>query len=117
MSNRLIHSVRTSLLHAKQKWPAIISSALWPFWIGPPKWDPRSRVLVYLGHSPHHAGNVAQVLNLQTGHVSQQYHLVLDDKFTTVPYIDSAETPLNWTTLVAECSEWATDEAFTITST
>eukprot|EP00957_Ditylum_brightwellii_P109563 8356090-Ditylum_brightwellii.AAC.1 len=25
--------------------------------IGPPKWDPYSRAGVYLGHSPHHAGN------------------------------------------------------------
>eukprot|EP00957_Ditylum_brightwellii_P195247 14874505-Ditylum_brightwellii.AAC.1 len=27
--------------------------------VGPPKWDHRSRVGVYLGHSPHHAGNIA----------------------------------------------------------
>eukprot|EP00957_Ditylum_brightwellii_P072252 5492254-Ditylum_brightwellii.AAC.1 len=36
--------------------------------IGPPKWDPRSRAGVYLGHSPVYAGNVALVLNLHTGH-------------------------------------------------
>eukprot|EP00957_Ditylum_brightwellii_P032465 2460252-Ditylum_brightwellii.AAC.2 len=85
--------------------------------IGPPKWDPRSRAGVYLGHSPHHAGNVALVLNLQTGHVIPQYHSVYDDGFTTVPYIDSAETPPNRATLVAEHSERATGDAFTITAT
>eukprot|EP00957_Ditylum_brightwellii_P114573 8736312-Ditylum_brightwellii.AAC.1 len=81
--------------------------------IGPPKWDPRSRSGVYIGHFPHHAGNVALVLNLQTGHLSLQYHLDFDDEFTTVLYIDSAETSPNWAILVAENSEKATDEAFT----
>eukprot|EP00957_Ditylum_brightwellii_P076868 5842871-Ditylum_brightwellii.AAC.1 len=46
---------------------------------GPPKWNPRARAGVYLGHSPVHAGNVALVLNLQTGHVSPQYHIVFDN--------------------------------------
>ena len=55
---------------------------------GTPKWEPRARAGVYLGHSPSHAGNVALVLNLQTGHVSPQYHLVFDDDFSTVPYLD-----------------------------
>ena len=30
---------------------------------GPPKWEPRSRIGVYLGHSSFHAGSVARVLN------------------------------------------------------
>ena len=33
--------------------------------IGTPKWDPRSRAGIYIGHSPNHAGTVALVLNLQ----------------------------------------------------
>eukprot|EP00957_Ditylum_brightwellii_P157461 11983970-Ditylum_brightwellii.AAC.1 len=32
--------------------------------IDPPKWDPCFRAGVYLGHSPHHDGNVALILNL-----------------------------------------------------
>eukprot|EP00957_Ditylum_brightwellii_P144229 10989028-Ditylum_brightwellii.AAC.1 len=63
---------------------------------GPPKWEPRARAGVYLDHIPIHAGNVALVLNLQTGHVSPQYHIVFDNEFTTVPYLDSDETPPNW---------------------
>eukprot|EP00957_Ditylum_brightwellii_P094757 7215906-Ditylum_brightwellii.AAC.1 len=50
--------------------------------------DLQSRAGVCLGHSPCHAGIVALVLNLQTGHMSLQCHLVFDDEFTTVPYID-----------------------------
>eukprot|EP00957_Ditylum_brightwellii_P141676 10793520-Ditylum_brightwellii.AAC.2 len=54
-----------------------------------------SRVGVYLGHSPVHAGNVALALNLQTVHVSPQYHVGFDDEFTTVPYLQSDEEPPN----------------------
>ena len=38
---------------------------------GPLKWDPRSRLGVYLGHSQAHASNVALVFNIYTGRVSQ----------------------------------------------
>ena len=85
--------------------------------IGPPKWDPRARTGIYLGHAPTHAGNMALVLNLQTGHVSPQYHIVFDDEFTTVPYLQSTEAPPNWEYLVANHTEKATDEAFSIAST
>ena len=61
---------------------------------GPPKWEPRSRIGVYLGHSPFHAGSVALVWNPTTGHVSPQYHVVFDDDFTTVPYMASGTIPV-----------------------
>eukprot|EP00957_Ditylum_brightwellii_P175236 13340828-Ditylum_brightwellii.AAC.1 len=64
--------------------------------IGPPTWDPKARAGIYLGHSSFHAGNVALVLNLQTGHVSLQYHVDFDDEFSTVPYLQSSEPPPNW---------------------
>ena len=48
---------------------------------GLPKWEPRSWIGVYLGHSPFHAGSVALVFNLTTGHVSPQYHVVFDNDF------------------------------------
>ena len=163
MNKKLSHGTRTSLLHAKRKWPDVISTILWPFcynnveerqnnlylnadgmspieillghkeeiaaedfhtWgcsvfvlhsslqsgndIGPPKWEPRARSGVYLGYSPAHAGNVALVFNLQTGHVSPQYHVVFDDEFTTVPYLQSTEAPPNWADLVENHTENAT---------
>ena len=49
-----------------------------------PKFDPRCRMGVYLGHSSEHASNVALVLNPKTGIISNQYHLVFDDKFKTI---------------------------------
>ena len=66
---------------------------------GTPEWEPRARTGVYLGHSPAHAGNVASVLNLTTGNVSPQYHVVFDNEFTTVDYPESEEIPLLGKTL------------------
>ena len=49
-----------------------------------PKWDPRSTVGMNLGYSPKHASTVPLVLNVETGAISSQFHLVFDDLFTTV---------------------------------
>ena len=73
---------------------------------GLPKWEPRSRAGVFLGHSPTHAGNVAMVLHLQTGHVSCQYHLVFDDTFSTVPHLRNHTKPPNWHYLVETCTKF-----------
>ena len=153
---------RTLLLHAKRKWPHVISTVLWPYavqaivarhntlsldksglsplekftgitddtlptnfhtWgcpvfvldaanqgaIGTPKWEPRSHTGIYLGHSPCHAGSVSLVLNLKTGMVSPQFHVVYDDEFTTVAYLSSAEPPPNWVHLCQHAIEHSTD--------
>jgi Reverse transcriptase (RNA-dependent DNA polymerase) len=48
------------------------------------KWTERSRVGLYLGTSPRHSKRVALVVNLQTGHVSPQFHITFDDNFETI---------------------------------
>eukprot|EP00957_Ditylum_brightwellii_P204894 15341264-Ditylum_brightwellii.AAC.1 len=75
-----------------------------------------SRASVYLGNSTVHDGIIALVLNLQTGHVSSQYHIVFDDEFTNVPYLDSAEAPPNWIDFIKNHTECATEESFNIAS-
>lgn len=40
-----------------------------------------------MGHSPHHSRDISLVLDLTTGDVSPQYHLVLDKAFATVSEI------------------------------
>ena len=147
MIGLLTRGARTSLLHAKQRWPQAITTILWPYalkstcdtynqlhldehgaspeskfasvdcapvlsnrhpWGCPvfvliskaqdgkaPKWDPRSRVGIYLGHSPTHAGSVAMVLNPKTLHVSPQYHVVFDDNFSTVASMANGTIPEN----------------------
>ena len=61
-------------------------------------------------HSPFHAGNVALVWNPTTGRVSPQYHVVFDDDFTTVPYMEAGTLPPNWEDLVHHSCETATAE-------
>ena len=70
-----------------------------------PKWNPRSNAGIFLGHSPDHASNVALVLNLTTGLVSPQYHVVFDDGFSTVDFIRSQKEPSNWENLCKFHSE------------
>jgi hypothetical protein len=77
-----------------------------------PRWDPRSRLGVYLGHSPFHAGSVSLVLHLTTGHVSPQYHVVFDDDFSTVENLRLGTVPTNWTELNLTQTEAATDDNF-----
>jgi hypothetical protein len=81
---------------------------------GPPKWEPCSRIGVYLGHSPFHAGSVALVFNPKTGQVSQQYHVIFNNTFSTVPYMDAGTVPPHWEDLLKYSSKKATDEEFSL---
>ena len=84
---------------------------------GPPKWEPRSRIGVYLGHSPFHARSVALVWNPNTGRVSPQYHVVFDDDFSTVTFMETGKIPTNWEDLVKYSSERATTKYVTFSDT
>ena len=48
------------------------------------KWNPRSRLGIYLGQSPIHNQNVALVLDIESGYVSPQFHVKFDTSFHTV---------------------------------
>ena len=76
---------------------------------GLPKWEPRSRLGVSLGHSPDHASNVALVLDPRTRLVSPQYHVVFDDSFSTVDHLKNNTTPPNWEDLCHNHTEFFVD--------
>ena len=80
------------------------------------KWDPRSRMGIYLGHSPCHDGNVVLILNLKTVYVSPQFYMLFDDIFLTVPYMAANEVPPNWSLLVQK-SESSCPEDYDLTKT
>ncbi len=65
-----------------------------------PKWEPRGRMDIYVGRFPSHASNVGLILNPCTGHVSPQFHVVYDDYFATVPYLQTTTVPPHWVELV-----------------
>ena len=82
--------------------------------IGLPKWEPQSNICVYLRHSLFHAESVALVYNPSTGHVSPQYHVVFDNDFTTVPYMEAGMIPPHWSDLLQSSSELASKQAFNL---
>ena len=53
-----------------------------------PKWDPRSRQGKFVGYSKDHATNAGLILNVTTGFMSPQYHVLYDDSFESVPGCD-----------------------------
>jgi hypothetical protein len=55
---------------------------------------------IYVGPLLSHASNVTLILNLCTGHVSLQFHVVYDDDFTTMPYLHTATISPHWAELV-----------------
>ena len=81
---------------------------------GPPKWDPRARLWVYLVHYPSHTGSVALFMNPKTGLVSLQFHLVFDENFETVPHLRAGTVPENWADLVTNSREKSTEGFYDI---
>ncbi len=64
-----------------------------------------------LGHFPFHAGSVVRVFNPKTARVSPQYHVIFDENFSTVLFMERGEVPPNWDNLCKICTESATDES------
>ena len=57
-----------------------------------PKWQARARRGQYLGVSPDHSSTIGRILNLRSGFISPQYHVIYDDLFSTVPNAESGGT-------------------------
>ena len=68
-----------------------------------PCWQPRSHQGMFLGLSPKHSSDVPLILNLQTGSISPQYHVVFDDMFSTVVSIGiTDDAPAFWQDLLLD---------------
>ena len=79
-----------------------------------PKWDERVRVGAYVGRSPIHAGNVSLILNISTGHVSPQFHVVFNETFYTVPSLKTGSIPASWNVICKNNRELATYKDFNL---
>ena len=73
--------------------------------------------MIYIGHSPAHAGTVALVINPITVHVSHQFCIVFDNLFTTVTFMNKIQLPPNWSELVENLRELVTEERFNLAKT
>jgi hypothetical protein len=49
-----------------------------------PKWNPWAHLGLFRGFSDPHSSLVPLVLNVDTGHISPQFHVIFDNKFETV---------------------------------
>jgi hypothetical protein len=75
----------------------VLENALQTPGSGIPKWKSRSNMGIYVGTSPRHSRKIALVLNLVTGHVSPQFHVVVDDFFETLrPSTGNAIPKSDW---------------------
>jgi len=81
-----------------------------------PKWKPRLRMGVYLGHSPDHALSIPLVFSTTTGLVSPQFHLVYDDTFSTVNCLHDNKIPSNCPELFKTALTFYVDEDFNKTN-
>jgi hypothetical protein len=59
-----------------------------------PKWEPQARQGQFLGFSPDHSSLVGLIRNLNTKFISPQFHIVLDEQFSTV-HSAIQDNPLN----------------------
>ncbi len=57
-----------------------------------PKWDTRARRGMFVGFSKDHSSLVPLVLNIMTGKISPQFHVIFDDKFQTVASLPTGTT-------------------------
>ena len=57
-----------------------------------PKWNPRARVGINLGHSPRHSPSVSLILNTNTGLVSPQFHISFDEHFDSTRNAQSTDS-------------------------
>jgi hypothetical protein len=119
MTSRLTpHSTR-DLVRSKSSYSAPINSHPWgcPVYVlrpqlqdggKLPKWEPRSRQGQYIGASPPlHASTVGLIRNLQTNHISPQFHVVYDDLFETVHSGEEIQ-PASWPDLII-CNRFKSD--------
>ena len=113
---------RTMLLHASAHWKHGIDASMWPMAVsyvvytynmlqGPngiiptviflgsrvPRYKLRNLHVwgcpVFCGLSTIHSSEVPQVLNLNTGSITTQFHVVFDVLVTTVPSIEREDDP------------------------
>ena len=70
-----------------------------------PRWKPRSSRGMYLGRADKYASSVPLILNLQTGSITPQFHVVTDDWFATVSSTPEALPDFNspeWITMFGD---------------
>ena len=78
-----------------------------------PKFNRRARMGQFVGFSDEHSSLVAKVRNLSTNFISPQFHIIFDDKFTTIQNdVKLGDTSLEaiFTKLFDKCRDYYGEE-------
>ena len=80
-----------------------------------PKFQPRARLGQFLGFSTQHSSLIGNIRNLQTGHVSPQWHVAYDELFETTTSAGRNEEELEaiWNEMFREHRDYYADDAST----
>ena len=81
LSNSHVWGCRTYVLEPKLQKPGV----------NIPKWASRSNLGVNMGISKMHSTQVGLIINLLTGSISPQYHVVFDEMLSTVMISTAAD--------------------------
>ena len=63
------------------------------------KWQPKSIVGIFLGNSDTHASTVCWLINPLTSHIIPQYHIIVDNNFTSVHTTKDKDVITIWNAL------------------
>ena len=75
-----------------------------------PKWEPRARTGMFLGFSSEHSSMVGLILNIRTGAITPQFHVVYDERFETVTTDMSLDLSETWIDLWQGSREFYLDD-------
>ena len=68
-----------------------------------PRWQPHSRIGMFVGFRKTHSSSMPSILNIRTLHISPQFHVVFDDDSIIVPsMVYDNEPPSFWNTIDLE---------------
>lgn len=80
-----------------------------------PRWEPHAHHGIFIGYTSVHSSDVPLVLNIHTGHISPQYHVVFDDSFSTVPSLAADDVPPDFWSAIDFSSNLNMFTEFTLT--
>ena len=80
-----------------------------------PRWKPRSSRRMFVGLSQRHSSKAPLVLNLESGYISPQFHVVHDDFFATVTSSPDSIPNFNsevWRNLFGSATHYLSDDDY-----
>ena len=75
-----------------------------------PKWEPKARLGQNLGISDNYSSTINLIRNLSTQRISPQYHVVYDEKFSTIEQLPLEDYDALWEDIFVKVRENLVEE-------